>query len=36
MQIFHSSIISQFSEETWAQTKPNQMWKNDQKASESC
>ena len=36
MQIFHNSIISQIPEETWAQAKPNQMWKNDQKASESC
>ena len=36
LQMFHDFIFSQFPEETWAQRKPNQIYKNDQKASESC
>ena len=32
----HDSIFSQFPEETEAQGKPNQIYKYDQKASESC
>ena len=31
----YNSIVSQFPEETWAQRKPNQIYKNDQKASKS-
>ena len=33
--LIHDSIVSQFPKETWTQRKPNQMEKNDQKASES-
>ena len=33
---FSRPIVSKYPEETWAQRKPNQVQKNDQKASESC
>ena len=33
---FSRLIVSKYPEETWAQRKPNQVQKNDQKASESC
>ena len=34
LQSLHDYIVSRFPEETWAQRKPNQIQKNDQKASE--
>ena len=33
---FSRLIVSKYPEETWAQRKPNQVQKNDHKASESC
>ena len=35
LQTFQDSIVSQFPKETWAQRKPDQKKKNDQKASAS-